>query len=124
MMGAIEVHAGDFKPGKDGQLAGNWLYLKRPKKMFREKIRTSELDEVEVATEESVKKLAGTLGWGAVGAVVLGPVGLLAGLLVGGRKTKVSFVATLKDGRRFLGTTDSKTYTRLAAAAFKSRPAA
>ncbi|RIK99939.1 MAG: hypothetical protein DCC71_19665 [Proteobacteria bacterium] len=117
-LGTIEVHAGDFVKGKASQLAGKWLYMKSPKRFLREKISVGDLAGVEVATEESVKRLAGTVGWGAAGALLLGPVGLLAGLLVGGRGKRVTFVATLKDGRRFLGSTDSKTYTNLAAAAF------
>jgi hypothetical protein len=52
------------------------------------------------------------------GAVLLGPLGLLAGVLVGGRKKEITFVAKLKDGRKFLGTPDSKTFTQLQAAVF------
>jgi len=76
------------------------------------------IETVEIATEENVKKLGGTVGWGIAGAVLLGPVGLLAGLLVGGRKKEVTFVARFKDGRKLLGTTDSKTFTTLQAACF------
>ena len=35
------------------------------------------------------------------------------------RKTEVTFVAKLKDGRKFLGTADSKAYKTLLAAVFK-----
>ena len=73
---------------------------------------------MEVASEESVKRIGGTLGWGAAGMLALGPVGLLAGLLLGGKKKEVTFVAKVKDGRKLLGTTDHKTFTKLKAAAF------
>lgn len=54
-----------------------------------------------------------------MGALALGPAGLLAGLLLGGEKSKdVTFVAKFKDGRKFLGTTDNKTFTKLQAAVF------
>ncbi|MGI2002125.1 hypothetical protein [Shewanella frigidimarina] len=54
-----------------------------------------------------------------MGALALGPAGLLAGLLLGGGKSKdVTFVAKFKDGRKFLGTTDNKTFTKLQAAVF------
>ena len=83
-----------------------------------ETIPVTELDVVDIATEENVKKLGGTVGWGAAGALILGPVGLLAGLLLGGRKKQVTFVAKFKDGRKLLASTDSKTFTKLQAAVF------
>lgn len=83
-----------------------------------EVIAMNQLASVEVATEENVKKLAGTVGWSLVGAAALGPVGFLAGLFFGGRKKNVTFIAELKDGRRMLATTDTKTFMQLQAAAF------
>ena len=76
------------------------------------------LRSIEVATEESVKRAGGTVGWGLAGAALLGPVGLLAGLLAGGRGKDVTFIAQLKDGRRLMATTDAGTYKKLAAATF------
>jgi hypothetical protein len=83
-----------------------------------EGIHGSQLAEVEPASEDNVKRLGGTIGWGAAGAVLLGPVGLLAGLLAGGRGKDVTFVAKFKDGRRLLATTDSKTFTKIRALVF------
>ncbi len=83
-----------------------------------ETIPLTQLETVEIATEESVKKIGGTVGWGAAGAVILGPVGLLAGLLLGGKKKEITFVAKFKDGRKLLAQTDSKTFTKLQAAVF------
>jgi len=117
-MATIKIHAGDFLKGDSTYFFGQ-LSLRTEEHSFTgEKIPDTELESVDIATEESIKKLGGTLGWGAAGAVLLGPVGLLAGLLLGGRKKEVTFVARLKDGRRMLATTDSKTFTRLQAAAF------
>lgn len=114
-MGKIKVHAGDFDTidtmGKDFLVPGKSVWKVN-------KIPFTDLESVELASEESVKKVGGTVGWGAAGAVILGPVGLLAGLLLGGRKKKVTFVAKFKDGRKLLGTTDSKTFTKLQAAIF------
>jgi len=76
----------------------------------------SEVETVDIASEESVKKIGGTIGWGAAGGLVLGPAGLLAGLLLGGKSKDVTFVARFKDGRKMLATADSKTYTKLLAA--------
>lgn len=118
-MGKIKVHAGDFLPG-DGTLSLGILLLRtQDHSWVGESIAIDQLDSVEMATEESVKRLGGTLGWGAAGAILLGPVGLLAGLLAGGRKKKVTFVARFKDGRKMLATADSSDFTELQAAAFR-----
>jgi len=74
--------------------------------------------ELEVASEEAVKRLGGAIGWGVIGGALFGPVGLLAGLLGGGKRKDVTFVLRLKDGRKLLGSTDSKMFTKLKALAF------
>ena len=117
-MAKVTVHAGDFLKG-DGQFSFGSLTLKTTEHAWLgETIQLSQLESVDVASEESVKKIGGAIGWGAAGALVLGPVGLLAGLLLGGKKKEVTFVAKLKDGRRLLATTDSKTFIKLQAAVF------
>ena len=117
-MAVIKVHAGDFLKG-DSQYSFGSFSLRTNKHMFLgETILVSQLESVDVASEENVKKLGGTVGWGVVGGALLGPVGLLAGLLLGGKKKQVTFVAKFKDGRKLLATTDSKTFTKLQAAAF------
>lgn len=117
-MAKITVHAGDFLKG-DSKFAFGSLHLKTEKHSFAgEVISLDSLTEVEIASEESVKKIGGTIGWGAVGGLVLGPVGLLAGLLLGGKSKEVTFVARFKDGRKLLATTDSGTFKQLKAAVF------
>ncbi|MFZ5763332.1 MAG: hypothetical protein ACOY8P_10455 [Thermodesulfobacteriota bacterium] len=76
------------------------------------------IDRVEIMTEENKKKMLSTAAWGAVGALAIGPVGLLAGALSGGNKKEITFACYLKDGRKFMGTTDSKTYTKLQSLCF------
>ena len=119
-IGTVEVHAGDFTKGKDSAFGNGLFLMKVSVKLFAplEKIPIENVEEIDVATEERVKKLGGTVGWGITGAVLLGPVGLLAGLLLGGRKNMVTFVCKFKDGRKFLGTTNSKTWTAIMAARF------
>ncbi len=46
-------------------------------------------------------------GLGAAGLVLMGPLGLLGALAT---KKKITFLATLKDGRRFLATANQKVY--------------
>lgn len=122
-MSIIKVHAGDFLQ-KDGVLKERLfkdpcINLRTEHSGWKgEDIQFVEIETVEVATEENVKKLGGTVGWGAVGGLLLGPVGLLAGLLAGGRNKDVTFIAQLKDGRKLLATTDSKTFTKIQAALF------
>lgn len=124
-MSRITIHAGDFHAGKESRFNGTWLLAETGKRSAFfgvpkwEKIPPDQFEALEVATEESVKRLGGTIGWGAAGAVILGPVGLLAGLLAGGRGKKITFVLRLKDGRKMLASTDSKTFTKMQAACFR-----
>ena len=120
-MGKVKVHAGDFiNGGTPGSFTfGNFTLCTEQKRWMGESISANQLESVELATEESVKRLGGTVGWGGLGGVLLGPVGLLAGLFLGGRGKDVTFVAQFKDGRRLLATTDSKTYTKMLAYVFK-----
>ncbi len=83
-----------------------------------ERIPASEIEELETASEENVKRIRGTVGWGVAGAALLGPVGLLAGLLLGGKGKEVVIVCKLKDGRKFLAVVDLGTYQKIQAAMF------
>ena len=79
----------------------------------------SALERVEIQTEESSRKLTSAAGWGLAGTIALGPLGLLLGSLWGARsKKQVCFAAYLKDGRKFLGVTDPKTFQKLQAITF------
>lgn len=120
---SFRIHAGDFLEGSDGIIMFGQLILPTKQGLIfkkEERVPESELEEVEIATEQSVKRLSGTVGWGLAGGVLLGPAGLLAGLLLGGRDKEVTFVARLHDGRKFLGTTDNGTYIKLKAATLKN----
>jgi hypothetical protein len=80
----------------------------------------------ELQTEDKLKKLAGSAGWGFTGAVVGGlltggiglAIGGLAGILSGGNKTEVCFSCELEDSRKFLAITDKKTWQKLFAFLF------
>lgn len=124
MFGTIKVHAGSFREKGSHQYLNRFFLMETNSKKFgiidrREKIHVSNLAELEIASEENVKKMAGTVGWGIAGGLVLGPVGLLAGLLMGGKKKEVTFVAKFKDNRKMLATTDNKTYLQITAAHWK-----
>ncbi|BEH14276.1 hypothetical protein [Marinobacter shengliensis] len=117
-MSSIKVHAGDFLK-QSGNYNFNTLTLKTEEHPYiGESIDVSQIETLDVATEENVKKLGGAVGWGAAGGLLLGSVGLLAGLLAGGNKKNVTFVAKFYDGRKLLATTDSKTFTKIQASLF------
>ena len=116
-MGNITVlSGGDFASGQ-----GSFSVETRPFGCFvlptaknkAEGITANHLGAVEKITEESVKRMGGAVGLGLVGGAAFGPVGLLAGLLGGGKRTEVTFIATFKDGRKLLGSTDPKTYAEM-----------
>jgi hypothetical protein len=127
-MATIIIHAGHFKPGKInirlGIPANSIFYT--PDVMRLTDVgagsviyyKLEDLAGLEVASEESTKKMMGAIGWGLVGDLALGPLGLLAGVLSGGKQTNVKFIGNFKDGRRMLATTDSKTFTAMQAALF------
>lgn len=120
-MATIKIHAGDFPLGDASVHFGIITFRWQPGDGFSvgKSLRLKdELESIEPASEEAVKRVSGTVGWGITGAVLLGPVGLLAGLLAGGRGKDITFIAHLKDGKKMLATTDSKTYTKLQAIVF------
>jgi len=112
-MASVKIHAGDFLQGHCEYDAGTLRLRTNEHRFLGEKIDAARLTSLEQATEESVNRLAGRMGWGVAGGALLGPAGLLAGLLMGGRKKEVTFVAVFDDGRKMLATADSKTYTQL-----------
>ena len=106
----FDIHAGSFGKGTgffDGvlfSLPGKQIYV-------------SNLESVSIASEENVKTLAGTVGWSAAGVALLGPLGLLSGLLSKNKK-RVTFIALFKGGRKLLGTADNKVYLEMQKATF------
>jgi len=119
-MSVLQIHAGDFYEGKAEFSAGEFFLKSRQSDGAVENICASKIEVLDVASEENVKKVGGTVGWGAAGAVLLGPAGLVAGLLLGGKKKEVTFVTKFKDGRKLIATADSKLYKELQVEQFKA----
>jgi len=111
-MAKIKILAGNFSKGNCDYSHGNFHFV------HNKVISDKQLDAVEIATEENVKKIGGTIGWGVAGGAVFGPVGLLAGLLLGGKSKEVTFIAKFQNGMKFIATTDSKTFTKLQSITF------
>lgn len=107
-MAIVKVLAGDLRKGQQ-RIDPKWV------------------KSAELQTEESLKKLGGSAGWGFTGAIVggllTGGIGLLvgglAGVLSGGNKTEVCFSCELEDGRKFLAITDRKTWQSIVAGLFQ-----
>jgi hypothetical protein len=112
-LGRIDIHAGDFKKGNESQYVHGKFSMKNEGEFFREKINPSEIERLEEASEESVISIGGAAGWGVAGSVLLGPVGLLAGLILGGKSKDTTFICEFKDGRKFLGTASFKVFNEL-----------
>lgn len=128
-MSKIRVHAGDF-PKVSCWVSGKNLVLATSTDPNEP---AAPLESVVVLRDVIVKKLGAALGWGLVlgtlwsfpslfGArdlAILGSViGSSAGLIAGGWRREVTFRAVFEDGRRLLGTTTSRTFTKLQAACF------
>ena len=112
----IDMIAGDFAESSDHHLVeGRHLLLKTKGKWLREKIPLSQIASVQEIGEEQAKSLLGTAGWAAAGAFVAGPIGAMLGLLMGGNRTRVCAVVTLRDGRNFMGVLDQRAFLSLKA---------
>lgn len=112
-MANITVLAGDFLQG-DGEWRNGVLTLRTPIHPWPGiSITIAKFATLEVANEESVNKVKDAIGFGIAGAMILGPIGAIAGFLLAGKETEVTFIATLKDGRKLLAATDSDTYREI-----------
>jgi hypothetical protein len=112
-LGRIDVIAGDFKKGNENQYARGKFFMKINESFLRKQINITEIQRLEEASEESVISVSGAAGWGLAGNVLLGPAGLLAGLVLGGKGKNTTFVCEFKDGRKFLGTSTTKVFNEI-----------
>ncbi|EJT83071.1 hypothetical protein PPS11_40003 [Pseudomonas putida S11] len=97
------MQSGDFLQG-EGEYRNGSLTLKTPRSPSPgERISLARISDLRLASLESSRSLGSALGWGVAGALVAGPVGLLAGLWLGGKEEEATFLATFKDGRKLIG---------------------
>jgi len=120
-MADISVLAGDFAKSVPGQYMLGSIHLARdgawtPTEVY---IIRNDVTTLELANEESVVKVGGALGWGVAGALVAGPLGLVAGAVLGGRGQKVAFVAEFCDGKKVMAQCDKSTWTKMLADKFE-----
>lgn len=73
------------------------------------------IEEITEVTEETTVDVLRGAGWGLLGKIVAGKLGLVAGLFLGGRGNSTTFAMRLKDGSEFLCRGFSRDYARLLA---------
>ncbi len=114
-MSKITVISGDFLAGDADFQSG--LFTLKPvlKPSLELKIPLSKLETLETATEEVVSKKGSVIRWSLAGALLLGPIGLVAGWMLCDKKKEITFYAKFKDGRCLLATTDINTYSKISA---------
>jgi hypothetical protein len=113
-MAKIKVLAGDFLQG-DGQYRSGTITLVTALHPWPGvSLKQSDIKHMEIASEASSTKMENALSLGLAGALMLGPVGAAAGMIFASEQKEITFMVTLKDGRRLLAATDDKTYQRLA----------
>ncbi|WP_057396438.1 hypothetical protein [Pseudomonas fluorescens] len=118
-MSKITVISGDFLAG-DAEFQSGRFTLKSALKPSRElSISISKLEALETATEEVVNKKGSVIRWSLAGALLLGPIGLVAGWLLCDKEREITFYAKFKDGRSLLATTDIDTYSKISASPLK-----
>ncbi|ENG7537186.1 hypothetical protein ABVE29_003289 [Providencia stuartii] len=114
-MAKVKVHAANF-PYSEISITSGAFFIKEGVFQFNgECVLANKIKTIDIASEDSVKKVGGALGWGVAGGVLLGPIGAIAGIFLGGNKKEVTFIVELEDGRKFMGTTDTKSYTKVVA---------
>ena len=105
------IIAGDYK---DKGLVYNGKQLALVTGFFKKIILDKNtLESYEVITEEHVKSATSGVARGLVGNALLGPVGMLAGVISAKNKKTYHVVLEFKDGKRSLVEIDKKIYMGL-----------
>ena len=102
------------KNRKDG------LFIEKSAGLFKtEKINiTGNLALLEQVTEENKTSILKKAGWGTVGALALGPIGLAAGLWLTGKSKEICIACELKSGEKFVATVDNDAFKEFKAAQY------
>lgn len=79
------------------------------------------ISAIEPITEENKSSFIGKAGWGIAGSFLLGPVGLLAGVLAGGNKKAITCAIEIYPEYKMVAEIDVKAYHELNAFAATNR---
>lgn len=112
----MKVLAGDWREGCEAKIMFKQIVFQNS--LLGESVFLNQIEQFDIITENNHASIPAKLGWGAAGAVVLGPIGLLAGVLGGGNKRERIMSIKFKDGRKVLLRGDAKDAEKLAAATF------
>ncbi|MPQ67793.1 MULTISPECIES: hypothetical protein [Pseudomonas] len=80
------------------------------------KIATSEILDIRIISEASYRDVSSAVGLGLAGALALGPIGAMAGVMLAGDEIELTFSMQLRDGRYLLCAADKRTYCNIEAA--------
>jgi hypothetical protein len=123
---AIKVLAGDWAPGTGCKFEPK--LFGKPDRLrigfFGPEFDASQVASIEIVTDQNKTSILAKAGWGLVGGIALGPLGMLAGLIGGGSKNEKIVALELADGRRALLQCDAKDYAHIMRLAFKPTVAA
>ncbi|MBK5351702.1 hypothetical protein JFU37_04110 [Pseudomonas sp. TH41] len=112
-MASLTVLAGDFLQG-DGEYRDGVFTLRTSLHPWPGiNLALSSIERIEVANEESINNIKDAIGFGVAGAMLLGPIGAIAGFMLAGKETEVTFLATFKDGKRLLAAADSNAFEEI-----------
>jgi hypothetical protein len=115
-MATNKVVAGDYENMFVGQAGGKAFIIL---KLFKQlELNKTNIESYEVIDSEQNKSLASGIVRGAVGAVLLGGVGLLAGGLSAKNKGSYTIAVKFKDGKNSLMEVDSKIHKAIIQAMF------
>lgn len=120
-MASIEILGGSFPAKKYFFLNSALIIPHEAGEFCKEEIHETNIESVEVMDEQNKSSILKKAGAGVVGGVLLGGVGLAAGLLAAGSGKEVVFLCTLKDGRHFLAKANGKIYQHFMTAAFRNK---
>ncbi|MFN3273053.1 MAG: hypothetical protein ACK41U_00105 [Paracoccus sp. (in: a-proteobacteria)] len=113
-MAAFETLMGDFEATKESRVAFGSVNLspKGTKSVWKQvKYPLADIKIIELIDSETERTIGRTLGWAVAGAVVAGPLGLIAGFA--GKRSEVRFACQFKDGKRFLGAMSPRAFRKL-----------
>lgn len=90
-------------------------------RVFGPEYPANEVVSIDIVTEQNSTSISKKAGWGFVGSVALGPLGLLAGVLGGGNKYEKIVAIEFTDGKRALLRCDAKSYGEMMRLTFRKK---
>lgn len=114
-MPKITVLAGDFKAGPWSHFWKGQFLMKSNGKLFRQYVPMTEVVGIEVASGNGTVSYGNIIGLGLIGDLMFGPIGAVAGAIIGSKNRRVTFAVKFKDGRKFAATTSARIFARIQA---------